>query len=144
MDSEVFEVFVNRNFRGSKRFSLEGAETLILLLDQTIESAAEKGVEEIVMGMSHRGRLNAIVNLFSTPARELFRRFEQLEKQEDSEPAGDVRFHTGVQCRRSSSSRRELLLSLWFQPEPLGLRRICCAGKGEGATGLPHGVCPAW
>jgi 2-oxoglutarate dehydrogenase E1 component len=119
MDAEVFEEFVDRNFRGSKRFSLEGGETLIPLLDQAFETSAGMGIEEIVVGMSHRGRLNAIVNLFGTPARELMRRFEKMEDPEEVDPVGDVRFHLGLESTHQSSCGRDVRLSLCFNPSHL-------------------------
>ena len=68
----IFEQFVRKKYVGAKTFSLEGAESLIPLLDLAIEKAARQGIDEIVMGMAHRGRLNVLANIIGkTPARDL-------------------------------------------------------------------------
>ena len=74
-DAVIFEEFVRKKFIGAKTFSLEGAESLIPLLDLAIEKAARQGIDEIVMGMAHRGRLNVLANIIGKTPREIFREF---------------------------------------------------------------------
>ncbi len=75
--AEIFEKFLHTRYLGQKRFSLEGAETLIPLLDHLVERAAEGGVGEIVLGMAHRGRLNVLANVLQKPYQEIFSEFEE-------------------------------------------------------------------
>lgn len=89
-----FEAFLNTKFVGQKRFSIEGAESLIPALDFAIEYAADQGVEEFVMGMAHRGRLNVLSNIFGKPRKQIFSEFEGKAFVED-EFDGDVKYHLG-------------------------------------------------
>ncbi len=70
-DAVVFETFIQRKYIGAKSFSLEGSETLIPLLDLAIEKAGEQGIDEIVMGMAHRGRLSVLANIVGKPAKDI-------------------------------------------------------------------------
>ncbi|MBI3838954.1 MAG: 2-oxoglutarate dehydrogenase E1 component, partial [Planctomycetia bacterium] len=74
-DATIFEEFIQKRFTGAKSFSLEGAESLIPLLDLTIEKAGDQGIREIVLGMAHRGRLNVLANIMGKSAQEIFREF---------------------------------------------------------------------
>ena len=97
-DAEVFELFLHQKFRGSFRFSLEGAETLIPLLDEAIEKAGSWGVEQVVVGMAHRGRLNVMANLLGKAPSQIFRELEdRLPEAPGGERsrAGDVVYHLG-------------------------------------------------
>src|SRR5205823_5851246 len=78
-EAEVLETFLHKKYIGAKRFSLEGSEALIPLLDRLIEDAAGSGVEEIVIGMAHRGRLNVLVNVLGKHEAELFAEFEDKD-----------------------------------------------------------------
>lgn len=118
-DAEAFETFLHKTFTHTKRFSLEGAETLIPLLDQTIERASKKGVEEIVIGMPHRGRLNVLVNLLGLPAKDIFRRFSNFEDSSDPKNTGDVPVHLGQETIRTSDGGHSIKLSLCFNPSHL-------------------------
>ncbi len=91
-DAENFERMLHTRFPGTKRFSLEGGETLIPLLDLLIERAGTRGVREIVFGMAHRGRLNTLVNILRKPALLVVREFEG---QHHIEGSGDVKYHLG-------------------------------------------------
>src|SRR5262249_58602567 len=73
--AEVFEQFLHTKFLGTKRFSLEGGESLIPLLDRLVHRAAQEGVVEVVVGMSHRGRLNVLANVMGKPVAEIFTEF---------------------------------------------------------------------
>src|SRR4029077_7244221 len=74
-DAAIFEEFIRKKFIGAKSFSLEGCESLIPLLDLAIERAGEQGIEEIVFGMAHRGRLNVLANIMAKSPRQIFREF---------------------------------------------------------------------
>ena len=95
-DAEVFEQFLQTKFLTEKRFSLEGAESLIPMMDRVIDGAAELGAEDIVIGMAHRGRLNVLANVLGKPPAEIFRGF--LKFDEDGRQMlgrGDVKYHLG-------------------------------------------------
>lgn len=90
----VFENFLHKKFVGQKRFSLEGGESLIPALDTAIETGAELGVQEFVVGMAHRGRLNVLANIFNKTYEEIFSEFQSKE-YEDNLFDGDVKYHLG-------------------------------------------------
>src|SRR5207244_7336340 len=92
-DAVVFEEFIHKKFVGAKSFSLEGCESLIPLLDLAIEKAADQGIEEIVFGMAHRGRLNVLANIIGKNPRQIFREFADDPKV--SVGHGDVKYHLG-------------------------------------------------
>jgi 2-oxoglutarate dehydrogenase E1 component len=117
-DAEVFETFLHRKFVGAKRFSLEGAESLIPLLDHAIEIGGSKGVEEVVIGMAHRGRLNVMANILGKPARQIFREFEDVDP-ERLIGSGDVKYHMGYSCDHVTSGGNPVHVSLCFNPSHL-------------------------
>ncbi|MCU0685782.1 MAG: 2-oxoglutarate dehydrogenase E1 component [Polyangiaceae bacterium] len=117
-DAEVLEQFLGKAYQGAKRFSLEGAESLIPLLDLVVESAGDHAVEEIVIGMAHRGRLNVLCNTLDKNVRELFAAFN------DTHPewhfgSGDVKYHLGYSTDRETASGRSVHLTLAFNPSHL-------------------------
>ena len=114
----TFENFLQKKYVGQKRFSLEGGESLIPAVDFLIDSAAEKGVEEFVMGMSHRGRLNTLVNIFGKSSREIFGEFEGKDYEEDIFD-GDVKYHLGWTSERTSSSGKKINMNLAPNPSHL-------------------------
>ncbi|MBI2569069.1 MAG: 2-oxoglutarate dehydrogenase E1 component [Candidatus Schekmanbacteria bacterium] len=118
VDAEVFEQFIARKYPGSKRFSLEGAESLIPLLDLALEEAGETGVEEAVIGMAHRGRLNVLGNIILKDASVIFREFEDLDP-ERLVGRGDVKYHLGHSSDVVTSTGKTLHLSLCFNPSHL-------------------------
>ncbi len=91
--AETMEKYLHTRYVGQKRFSLEGGESLIPLLDNLLQRAGEKGIQETVIGMAHRGRLNVLVNTMGKMPKDLFSEFEG--KHADSFPAGDVKYHMG-------------------------------------------------
>lgn len=91
--AEGFEKYLHIRYTGQKRFSLEGGESLIVLLDELIRHGAKTGVRNVVMGMAHRGRLNVLVNTVGKPPAYLFDEFEN--KSANVLPAGDVKYHKG-------------------------------------------------
>ena len=117
-DAEVFEKFIQTNYQHAKRFSIEGAESMIALLDLLVEEAGAKGVNEIVLGMAHRGRLNVLANIMGKNAREIFAAFND-KKPELFLGAGDVKYHLGYSSDRETSSGAVVHLSLAFNPSHL-------------------------
>ncbi|GIW70967.1 MAG: hypothetical protein KatS3mg102_0509 [Planctomycetota bacterium] len=116
-DAEIFERFLHTKFIGAKRFSLEGAESLIPLLELLIEQSARNGVEEIVIGMAHRGRLNVLANVLGKPMQEIFAEFAD-EDPERYLGRGDVKYHLGYAAERELGGRT-VHLSLTFNPSHL-------------------------
>ena len=117
-DAEIFEQFVHLNFSGAKRFSAEGAESMIPMLDLLIEYAANGGVEEIVIGMAHRGRLNVLANIMQKNVREIFAAFRDSNPERNL-GRGDVKYHLGESADRGTSSGGSVHLSLAFNPSHL-------------------------
>src|SRR6185437_8536322 len=93
--AEAFETFLQTKFVGQKRFSLEGAESLIPLLDSVLLSSAEAGLDEMVIGMAHRGRLNVLANIVGKPYEKIFNEFEGQMDPKSSHGSGDVKYHLG-------------------------------------------------
>ncbi|MEY6433711.1 2-oxoglutarate dehydrogenase E1 component [Thioalkalicoccus limnaeus] len=93
--AEAFERYLHTRYVGQKRFSLEGAEALIPLIDELIQRAGSQGQKEIVIGMAHRGRLNLLTNILGKPPRDLFDEFEDRVEKTWHELAGDVKYHMG-------------------------------------------------
>jgi len=113
-----FEKFLQKRFPGQKRFSLEGAEALIPALDAVMEKGSELGIEEFVIGMSHRGRLNILVNILRKPFKDMFAEFEGVE-YEDENLLGDVKYHLGYTIKRKSSKGKEVKFTLAPNPSHL-------------------------
>lgn len=91
----LFEQFLNKKYMGQTRFSLEGAEALIPMLDALVNSAAEQGCREIILGMAHRGRLNVQTNILNKPYEDIFSEFESCYDPDSLVGAGDVKYHNG-------------------------------------------------
>jgi len=117
-DAVIFEEFVRRKYVGAKTFSLEGAESLIPLLDMAIDKATTLGVREVVVGMSHRGRLNVLANIIGKSFQDIFREFEDVDA-ELYENRGDVKYHLGHHNYFTTASGREVHVSLGFNPSHL-------------------------
>ncbi len=117
-DATIFEEFIQKKYVGAKSFSLEGGETLIPLLDLAIEKAASQGVEEIVLGMAHRGRLNVLANIMGKSPSQIFREFDDKDP-EKYVGKGDVKYHLGYSSDWLSSEGKRLHLSLAFNPSHL-------------------------
>ncbi|MFI5290230.1 MAG: 2-oxoglutarate dehydrogenase E1 component, partial [Polyangia bacterium] len=116
--AEVFESFVHTKYIGTKRFSLEGAESLIPLLELTLERAGLHGVEEAVIGMAHRGRLNVLANIMGKSAADIFAEFEDIDP-ETMLGGGDVKYHLGFSSDRKTRAGHAMHLSLAFNPSHL-------------------------
>jgi len=117
--AELFERFLHTKFLGQKRFSLEGAESLIPLLDTIVEDGPDYGVREIVLGMAHRGRLNVLSNILGKSLESIFSEFEDSPLIDSPFGSGDVKYHKGYSNDRTTRSGDVLHLSLTANPSHL-------------------------
>ncbi len=117
-DAEGFETLLHNRFPGTKRFSLEGAETLIPLLDLAVERLAARGALEIIFGMAHRGRLNVLANILQKPIRSIFSEFEDA-RSDTFQGSGDVKYHMGYAANVSTRNGHNVRMSLAFNPSHL-------------------------
>ncbi|MBK8253761.1 MAG: 2-oxoglutarate dehydrogenase E1 component [Polyangiaceae bacterium] len=118
-DAEIFEQFIHRSYEaGTKRFSLEGGESMIPLLDLMVEHAGALGVSEIVMGMAHRGRLNVLANILNKSPREIFAAFEDADAERYL-GSGDVKYHLGYSTDRLTETGARVHLTMTFNPSHL-------------------------
>ncbi len=115
----VFENFLGRKYIGEKRFSLEGGETTIPALDAIINTGADLGAEEVVIGMAHRGRLNVLANLLGKTYEEIFNEFEGNEPDDPAFGDGDVKYHLGFSSQFKTDSGKEIMLRLAPNPSHL-------------------------
>jgi len=109
ISAEQFERFLGTKYLGQKRFSIEGAETVVALLDQLIEQSARRGVRDITIGMSHRGRLNVIANVIGRFCERIFTTFEGSIHPKFPHDQGDVKYHQGASGFRETDSGTVLL-----------------------------------
>ena len=124
----TFENFLQTKYVGQKRFSLEGGETLIPGISVALRDASEKfGVEECVLGMAHRGRLNTLVNIFKKPVRELFSEFEGKDF-EDENIDGDVKYHLGLTLSKTYRDGKQIKMNL--VPNPSHLETVAAVAEG--------------
>jgi len=126
-EAVAFESFLHTKYVGQKRFSLEGGESLIPALDSLIENAAEKGVEEFVMGMAHRGRLSTLTNIFGKSAKDIFSEFDGKDYAQDIFD-GDVKYHLGWTSKRKTESGKEINLNI--APNPSHLETVGAVVEG--------------
>ncbi|TYQ00002.1 2-oxoglutarate dehydrogenase E1 component [Tenacibaculum adriaticum] len=123
-----FENFLQTKYVGQKRFSLEGGETLIPGISVALRDAAELyGVEECVLGMAHRGRLNTLVNIFKKPVRDLFSEFEGKDF-EDQDIDGDVKYHLGLTLSKAYKGGQKMKMNL--VPNPSHLETVAAVAEG--------------
>jgi len=136
-----FENFLHTKYVGQKRFSLEGGESLIPALDAVIESAANQGVEEFVMGMAHRGRLNTLANIFGKSTQDIFNEFDGKDYEEVVFD-GDVKYHLGWTSQRVTDTGKQINMNIAPNPSHLetvgavveGITRAKLENKFEGNT----------
>ncbi|HMJ07988.1 MAG TPA: multifunctional oxoglutarate decarboxylase/oxoglutarate dehydrogenase thiamine pyrophosphate-binding subunit/dihydrolipoyllysine-residue succinyltransferase subunit, partial [Pyrinomonadaceae bacterium] len=124
IEAEQFEQFLHKKYLGQKRFSLEGCETVIPMLDQLVEGAAVRGVDEIYMGMAHRGRLNVLSNIVGDPntgdmAERIFTVFEGTSHPAFPADEGDVKYHQGAVGHRKTKSGKDMRIELSCNPSHL-------------------------
>ncbi len=115
----VFENFLGTKFLGQKRFSLEGAEGTIAALDAVIEKGADLGIEEFVLGMAHRGRLNVLANIMGKTYKDIFSEFEGKGFDPEFPFGGDVKYHMGFSTDVETSNKKKVHLSLCPNPSHL-------------------------
>ena len=124
IEAEQFEQFLHKKYLGQKRFSLEGCETVIPMLDQLVEGASARGVDEIYLGMAHRGRLNVLSNIVGDPetgamAERIFTVFEGTSHPDFPADEGDVKYHQGAIGNRKTKAGRDLKVQLSCNPSHL-------------------------
>src|SRR6202044_1317966 len=114
-DAEIFEQFIHKNYFGTKRFSLDGAESLIPMMDLLVEAAGAQGIEELAIGMPHRGRLTVLVNVVGKHVGETFAALDD-RRPERFIGGGDVKYHLGFSTEVVTQGGRPLLLSMALNP----------------------------
>ncbi len=127
-DAVIFEEFVRRKYVGAKTFSLEGAESLIPLLDLSLEQASQQNVNEVVIGMAHRGRLNVLANIMGKRAQNIFWGFDDPDP-EIMRGRGDVLYHLGHSCDYETASGKSVHISLCFNPSHLEFVNAVAVGR---------------
>ncbi|HEY0366379.1 MAG TPA: multifunctional oxoglutarate decarboxylase/oxoglutarate dehydrogenase thiamine pyrophosphate-binding subunit/dihydrolipoyllysine-residue succinyltransferase subunit, partial [Pyrinomonadaceae bacterium] len=121
ISAEQFERFLHTKYLGQKRFSLEGCETIIPLLDQLIEGSARRGVNDITMGMAHRGRLNVLANVIGHFCERIFASFEGSVHPSFPADEGDVKYHQGAEGERETANGK---VKLTLSPNPSHLEAV--------------------
>jgi len=119
LEAEGFEQFLGNRFVGHKRFSLEGGESTVAILDEFVTRAADHGVHEIVIGMAHRGRLNILTNIIGKKPEMIFSEFDGNPYEGSMQGSGDVKYHLGASGVRRSPSGREIVVSVAPNPSHL-------------------------
>lgn len=139
-DAEVLEQFIHTKYVSARRFSLEGGKALIPLIDFAFEFAGAQGVEEVVIGMAHRGRLNVLANLMGKSPRLIFAEFEDIDPASVM-GAGDVKYHMGYSTDHRTRGGHKMHLSLTFNPshleavDPVVLGRVRAKQRRHGDDG---------
>ncbi len=131
----VFENFLHTKFIGQKRFSLEGLETLIPALNSVIEYGADQQIEEFVIGMAHRGRLNVLANIMNKSYEEIFTEFEG-KAYADAIFEGDVKYHLGYSSNHVTSLQKKVRLTLC--PNPSHLEAVAPVAQGVARAKVDH------
>ncbi|MDH6236017.1 multifunctional oxoglutarate decarboxylase/oxoglutarate dehydrogenase thiamine pyrophosphate-binding subunit/dihydrolipoyllysine-residue succinyltransferase subunit [Cryobacterium sp. CG_9.6] len=118
-EAEAFETFLQTKYVGQKRFSLEGGECTIPLLDSILQASAEQGLDEVAIGMAHRGRLNVLTNIAGKTYGEIFREFEGTQDPRNVHGSGDVKYHLGTSGTFRGDNGAEIPVSLAANPSHL-------------------------
>jgi 2-oxoglutarate dehydrogenase E1 component len=117
IEAETFEQFLHNRFIGKKRFSLEGGDATIAALDEIADCAAADGVKEMAIGMAHRGRLNVLANIVGKPIHQVFSEFEEAPNStSNAYGSGDVKYHLGAEGTRTTTSGKQIKVSVAFNP----------------------------
>ena len=132
----VFEQFLQKKFVGQKRFSIEGAESLIPAIDALIENGAHLGLREFVVGMAHRGRLNVLANIFNKTYENIFSEFEGKEYDEDNLFDGDVKYHLGITSEIETDAGHQVKITL--SPNPSHLEAVDPVVEGITRSKIDH------
>ncbi|MFF2773146.1 thiamine pyrophosphate-dependent enzyme, partial [Streptomyces bacillaris] len=118
-EAEAFETFLQTKYVGQKRFSLEGGESTIALLDTILQGAAEAGLDEAAIGMAHRGRLNVLTNIAGKTYGQIFREFEGTQDPRTVQGSGDVKYHLGTEGTFKGADDAEIPVYLAANPSHL-------------------------
>ncbi|MFM7142820.1 MAG: thiamine pyrophosphate-dependent enzyme, partial [Alphaproteobacteria bacterium] len=140
VEAESFEQFLHVKFPGQKRFSLEGGETLVPMLDALVEGAAGAGVEQVVLGMAHRGRLGVLANIVRKPYEMILAEFEGSTLPDWVQGDGDVKYHKGYSRDHESVSGGVVHVSLTPNPSHLELVNPVVEGKVRAKQNLSGDV----
>ena len=132
----VFEQFLQKKFVGQKRFSIEGAESLIPALDVLIENGSNLGLKEFVVGMAHRGRLNVLANIFNKTYDKIFSEFEGKEYDDEVLFDGDVKYHLGITSEVMTDSGNNVKITL--SPNPSHLEAVDPVVEGITRSKIDH------
>ena len=127
--SDIFEGFLHTKYTGQKRFSLEGGETLIPILNAILEKGSGLGMKQFVLGMAHRGRLNVLCNILEKSYWEIFSEFEEGYVAMSFEGSGDVKYHKGFDVKRKTSSGEEI--RVFLTPNPSHLEAVGPVVEGQ-------------
>lgn len=130
--AELFETFIQKRYPGDKRFSLEGGETTIPVIEAIINASVSRGVEEMVIGMAHRGRLNVLNNIMGKTHEQIFTEFEGNYEASYVHGGGDVKYHRGYSSTRRFASGHELQLTLCSNPSHLESVNPVAQGRVRG------------
>ena len=118
-EAEAFETFLQTKYVGQKRFSLEGGESTIPLLDEILQGATDAGLDEVAIGMAHRGRLNVLTNIAGKTYGQIFREFEGTQDPKTVQGSGDVKYHLGTEGTFVAASGKEMPVYLAANPSHL-------------------------
>jgi 2-oxoglutarate decarboxylase len=118
-EAEAFETFLQTKYVGQKRFSLEGGESTIALLDQILQGSADAGLDEVAIGMAHRGRLNVLTNIAGKTYGQIFREFEGTQDPRSVQGSGDVKYHLGTEGTFRGENGEEVAVYLAANPSHL-------------------------
>nr|BFF13571.1 hypothetical protein GCM10025699_48740 [Microbacterium flavescens] len=118
-EAEAFETFLQTKYVGQKRFSLEGGESTISLLDTVLQQAAREGLDEVAIGMAHRGRLNVLTNIAGKTYGQIFREFEGTQDPKTVQGSGDVKYHLGTEGEFTSATGETIPVYIAANPSHL-------------------------
>ncbi len=139
--AHYFELFLGQKYVGKKRFSLEGSDSFIPLMNTIVEESGRFKVTNIVVGMAHRGRLNVLSNIFYKPAQQIFAEFEENYNPQTSD-YGDVKYHLGYSSDRRTRYKHDVHLSLMFNPSHLESANPVVLGSVKARQNLLGGEDP--
>jgi 2-oxoglutarate dehydrogenase E1 component len=142
--AELFERFLHTRYVGQKRFSLEGGETMVAAVDSIIESCPRLGVEEVVMGMAHRGRLNILTSVMRKSFDLLFEQFSENYIPETVGGDGDVKYHLGYEAVLETASGRQVEVRLAANPSHLEIVNPVVAGKARARQRIRGAIDERW
>lgn len=128
-EAETFETTIHTKFQAAKRFSCEGGEAMLPMIDAFLELGGELGVREVVFGMAHRGRLNVLCNIMGKPAEEIFSEFAGPADPTRFLNRGDVKYHMGFSSDRTTSGGQRIHLTMAFNPSHLGVVHPVVEGR---------------